>query len=779
VHRSKRSRAVSVLIASAVVIAGCSSDDDDSSPTTEAVPETTEAAPETTEAGLTGEGLDVGLLAPSPGLLATLFPGQERGSSFAVDDVNEGGGVLGGPLTITNSVAEPGAEPTANVQASLDGGAQALIGPTGSADILEVRDEVASLGSTACSASASLPGATLGQDSLSLVRTVLPDDVTSTYLATNIIARRDDVAPGAAWKVAIVARSDAYGQSIGNSLAAILQAAGLEPSVIGYNPRRVMFAGTAEEVAALEPDLSILVTYEEGANLLSALLSAGVDPATMVGLDAFFQPRIADLATAGTDASAVDGFRALGSMGNKAFLDRLYEDDSNGQVANAAQAYDCAVMLALATAAVDAGDADSLAEAMIDVTGGGVTCTTYADCLDKFDAGENIDYDGVSGQIQLDENGDPTFARFTTASLEAGVASNIESTDVDIADIRRQQEAYASAALITQIQQALTFLGFYDGPIDGLDTAEFRSALAAFQTSVGLPPTGVWDAATAAAMTAALGEYSALLTETTADIQQLLTDLGFYTGPIDGIWTQEVTDAIKALQRELGVPETGVLDAATLQAAYARGLESGSTTTTTTTVPAAPETTAPPTPGTTAPPTPETTAAPTTVPATTAPPETVPPETVPPTTAPPETVPPTIPPIELPTLEEALSADERLSDYLSLLVAAGSVGEELVQYTLFAPTNDALADAGIDVAALIESATTPEELLEIVRNTAAIGRLSVDSLTAAGTVTLLGGDTVPVTDVDGVVSVAGAEVTPPTIEAFNGLIHVLTALTAP
>ena len=95
------------------------------------------------------------------------------------------------------------------------------------------------------------------------------------------------------------------------------------------------FTGTAQEVVAIQPDLSILVTYEEGANLLSALVTAGVDPARMIGLDAFFQPRIVELATAATGTSAVDGFQALGSMGNKAFLERLYDDDSNGQVAKA------------------------------------------------------------------------------------------------------------------------------------------------------------------------------------------------------------------------------------------------------------------------------------------------------------------------------------------------------------------------------------------------------------------------------------------------------------
>ena len=56
---------------------------------------------------------------------------------------------------------------------------------------------------------------------------------------------------------------------------------------------------------------------------------------------------------------------------------------------------------------LDADDADTLAEAAIAVTGDGVTCTTYDDCLDKLESGDDINYDGVSGQIALDDNGDP------------------------------------------------------------------------------------------------------------------------------------------------------------------------------------------------------------------------------------------------------------------------------------------------------------------------------------------------------------------------------------
>jgi branched-chain amino acid transport system substrate-binding protein len=749
-RRSRVNRAASALVLAAIVISSCSGDDDESSPSTAAPATTTDAADAVDE--LTGEGLDLGLLAPPTGLLASLYVGQERGVALAVDDVDAGGGVLEGPLVATTYRAEPGSEPTAVVQAAIDGGAGALLGPAGSSDAVVVRDEVAALGSTTCSASATVPSITRDQDDLVLFRTALPDDVTATYLASQIVARRDADAPGVAWKVAIVARADDYGQSIGGSVAAILQAAGLEPNVIGYNPQRVKFDTTADQVVAAAPDVTILVTYAEGANLLSALVRAGQDPATMIGLDAFFAPRIAERSTAATEITAVDGFQILGSMGNKAFLERLATDDPDGAVANAPQAYDCAVVMALARAVVDAGDADTLGEAAIDVTGSGVTCTTYADCLEKLNAGENIDYDGVSGQIALDDNGDPTFARFTTGALAGGVVADLTSTDVDIAEIRRQQEAYAAAAQITKIQQALTFLGFYSGPINGLDTPEFRAALAAFQASVGLPPTGVFDAATDAALRAALGPYAALLEATTADIQRLMTDLGFYTGPIDGIWSEELSDSIRALQRELGVPETGVLDAATLRAVYARGAADATTTTTT----APPATTVPPT----------------TPPATTTPPTTVPP-TVPPTTVP-------TPDPTLPKLQEALAADPRLSDYLRLLRAAAFPADFdlLAQYTLFAPTNDALAAAGVDVDEVI-AADTPEELFEILLGTVADGRLTDADLRNPATSPLLmiGGELVDLAvDGAGVLTVNGSVVSPPEIVAFNGIIHVITSL---
>ena len=311
----------------------------------------------------------------------------------------------------------------------------------------------------------------------------------------------------------------------------------------------------------------------------------------MIGLESFMQPSIATMSAPDGDVDLVDGFTVLGATGDRAFFQRLIEDDPNGQVANAAQAYDCADRARprhrcrrRRIVRLDERRrprrhrrrhaVHHLRRLPDQAAMPARTSTTTAPP------------DGIA----IDEHGDPTFGRFTTASLEGGEFADIDTTDVDIAEIRREQAAFAAAAFNTKLQQALTFLGFYTGPIDGLESPELTAALAAFQASVGLPPTGVYDAATDAALRAALGAYADLLNTSTMELQILLTDLGFYTGPIDGVWNAELTEAVQALQRSLGVPETGILDAATLRAAYEAGITTGSTTTTT----AAPDTTAAP-----------------------------------------------------------------------------------------------------------------------------------------------------------------------------------------
>ena len=49
-------------------------------------------------------------------------------------------------------------------------------------------------------------------------------------------------------------------------------------------------------------------------------------------------------------------------------------------------------------------------------------------------------------------------------------------------------------------------------------------------------------------------------------LQTILTLTGHWTGPIDGVWTPELTQALKDFQTALGVEPTGSVDAATIAA---------------------------------------------------------------------------------------------------------------------------------------------------------------------------------------------------------------------
>ncbi len=75
-------------------------------------------------------------------------------------------------------------------------------------------------------------------------------------------------------------------------------------------------------------------------------------------------------------------------------------------------AYDCAVVLALASQATRSDDSALIRDEIINVTRGGVTCRTYADCKRLLDAGRNINYEGASGSIDFTDIGDPSTATF-------------------------------------------------------------------------------------------------------------------------------------------------------------------------------------------------------------------------------------------------------------------------------------------------------------------------------------------------------------------------------
>ena len=133
-----------------------------------------------------------------------------------------------------------------------------------------------------------------------------------------------------------------------------------------------------------------------------------------------------------------------------------------------------------------------------------------------------------------------------------------------------QEAAEQVTAYTIALQTDLQAAGFYEGPIDGIYGPQTVAAVEQLQTEAGLRVTGLVDQATAAALQAKLDELglsaaAESLRQTTA-LQTVLTLTGYWTGPIDGVWTDELTQALMDFQTALGVEPTGVVDAATIAA---------------------------------------------------------------------------------------------------------------------------------------------------------------------------------------------------------------------
>jgi len=194
-----------------------------------------------------------------------------------------------------------------------------------------------------------------------------------------------------------------------------------------------------------------------------------------------------------------------------------------------------------------------------------------------------------------------------TALVDASTSLNAAAFALEVAWLRlyaeadcltSEQEADAVGAVAdytTALQSQLQVAGFYDGPIDGVYGPSTVAAVEALQTDADLPVTGFVDEATAAVLSAAASGVSGTEAEEavvhTAAVQSALKLAGYWPGAIDGEWTPELTEALEALQTDLGVEPTGEVDTATLRALERAIDEAGESEDSTTTTTAADDTT--------------------------------------------------------------------------------------------------------------------------------------------------------------------------------------------
>jgi peptidoglycan hydrolase-like protein with peptidoglycan-binding domain len=175
--------------------------------------------------------------------------------------------------------------------------------------------------------------------------------------------------------------------------------------------------------------------------------------------------------------------------------------------------------------------------------------------------------EGIIDQTPLTE----ATAQFNAAAFALEVAWLRLFTDAGCLTEEQQKQAVATVTdYTTALQKDMRTAGYYEGDIDGVYGPMTVDAVEQLQIDNNLTVTGFVDRATAAALDAAVqkvgGETASQETADTAAVQSTLKLAGYWTGPVDGRWTPELTDALIAFQKDLGVKPTGAVDAATLSA---------------------------------------------------------------------------------------------------------------------------------------------------------------------------------------------------------------------
>jgi len=404
----------------ALIAAGCGGDSGDGD-SGDAAPLVETAEPSASEPMSGDSELVIGEVLPETGSLAFLASPMIEGVGLAVQDILDAGGNV--RLLTGDTATDPDVAPE-TVSRLLGEGAHVIVGAAASGVSQSFIQTLYDAQIPQCSPSNTSPSFSTQQNAAFYFRTVPPDQAVSPILAGLVAA-------DGATNVAIPARADDWGNALSTLLVESLAELGVGAQIFSYDEDATSYDATVAAIEGMGADAVVLVTFAEGAQIIRGMLEAGIPPGVMYASDGIYDRNLATTVDP-SNPNVLDGFVAVTAGGGDEFSQRLVAR-TGGDVAYGGQAYDCTVVLALAALAAGATAGSEIIEQVPAVTRGGQKCFSYAECAGLIAEGADIDYDGVSGPLELDDVGDPTFGRYLIAEFIDGELTVTGSQDVDLA----------------------------------------------------------------------------------------------------------------------------------------------------------------------------------------------------------------------------------------------------------------------------------------------------------------------------------------------------------
>jgi branched-chain amino acid transport system substrate-binding protein len=222
--------------------------------------------------------------------------------------------------------------------------------------------------------------------------------------------------------VAVVYRDDDPDSSLAAALDASLAAADIDVEALelAADAKPEDITAAIEKVKKAEPDAVVLATPDNGDQtkaLITQLSAAGYGGAKLW----LTSGNLADYSQA-LPGGLLNGVNGLidGAEIDAAFQAKIKKEDPGViDFRYAAEAYDATVLAALA--AVLAGDdgGASIARLLPAASIDGIKCTSFGECVDVLRTQPDIDYDGISGSVNLDADGDPIRGGYSVVAYNA------------------------------------------------------------------------------------------------------------------------------------------------------------------------------------------------------------------------------------------------------------------------------------------------------------------------------------------------------------------------
>jgi branched-chain amino acid transport system substrate-binding protein len=368
-----------------------------------------------------GDGtLRIGLILDNAGKQDFLNASQLAAAKLAVREINAAGGHKGKPVELLpESISSDTAGQARDLAAAK---ADVVIGPTDSSRAPAAIDVLSNARIALISPANTASGLSTYASGGYYFRTAAADVAQAAVLVK--LARE-----GGAKTLAIVHEEGGYGAGVAAAVGTAAKEAGLGPvTAAAFTPGQAHQAAAAVKAAA--PDAVVLIARAGAQGAIAELNNAG-----MAGRRLILSDGAVNDYGSGLGSGALDGARGIlpGVFPSAHFQGELVSVDPDlSDMTFAAETYDAVNLAAIAAAAAEDDAGTSIAGRLIAVSGGQpqsadgaqpgadpVACTSYQTCVDVLRAGKHPDYEGQSGSINFNSNGDVSSANYMVFSFGA------------------------------------------------------------------------------------------------------------------------------------------------------------------------------------------------------------------------------------------------------------------------------------------------------------------------------------------------------------------------